>query len=77
MTAWPFSDSTLKLLVRAGKIKKATTVTLEPLSCQKMQSMKVAFRWYLQQLKKCKASHINRQKINDELQLEAEQISKL
>ena len=28
--AWPFKDSTLKLLVFVGKIRKATTVTSEP-----------------------------------------------
>jgi hypothetical protein len=28
--AWPFKDSTLKLLVLVGKIRKATTVTSDP-----------------------------------------------
>ncbi len=28
--AWPFKDSTLKLLVFVGKMRKATTVTSDP-----------------------------------------------
>jgi hypothetical protein len=28
--AWPFKDSTLKLLVLVGKMRKATTVTSDP-----------------------------------------------
>lgn len=36
VTACPLSESTLKLLVRAGKIKNATTVKSLPLTCRKI-----------------------------------------